>query len=143
MKTLKETKPALWDNLLESFLLDDNTTRIAKKHNISRSTVLKYKEDQDFKKELAKKRTETLIENTYRLQKCMYNAVYVVNDIMTNEDNSPQVRLNAAQTILSQAKGWTETVDIINHVNELEEENIQFKAVLDSLKGVIDERNSK
>jgi len=50
----------------------------------------------------------------------MLGSVSTMSAIMTNEANSPQVRLNAADTILRYALKLTDKVDILERVENLE-----------------------
>jgi hypothetical protein len=50
-------------------------------------------------------------------------AVKVQREIMDNEDNPPQIRLNAANEILRIGLSITEKVNILSMLQELEGEN--------------------
>lgn len=69
----------------------------------SESAIYKRLKDREFKEELRERRTLLLEEAMNVLQGRMLEAVEIIADIMSNEEASPQTRLNAAESIIRNA----------------------------------------
>lgn len=93
---------------------------IAEQLGISRTTVTNYYADSNFRQKLENMQMEVLQEATRKLQSSMTDAAGVVAGIVNDPDLSAQIRINAAQLIMSQAKSWTEATDILRRLEALE-----------------------
>lgn len=73
-----------------------------------------------FKEKLNEEKRRILERAAIAAQRRMSEAVDVMAEIMTNADNAPQVRLNAADALLRNAARLTEQSDILERVAALE-----------------------
>lgn len=73
-----------------------------------------------FKAKLADAKRRVLESATVAAQGRLGEAVATMADIMGNAENSPQVRLNAADALLRNSLKLTEQTDILERVGQLE-----------------------
>jgi ACT domain-containing protein len=109
----------------EAFLvaLMENPTisKAIEQAGISKSTGYKYLGDDDFQKELLKRKSEAMSEAVTYLQGKLSRCGEVLMDIVEDTEISPQVRINAINSVFSNTKLMTESVDILLRIAELEE----------------------
>ena len=115
--------------LILSALLKNYTYAAASKEcGVSIATIQRAVADPDFKRELEERRKQILDNTCMMLQTQLPKAVQVTSGIMTDEDNSPQVRLNASDMIMRNAMRMTELCSVNDVVdgmkNRFEEMNI-------------------
>lgn len=88
---------------------------------ISTETLYKRMKKDTFKIRYRKAKDALISDAIGYLQTSMKEAIDTVNDIMRDTENAPQVRINAADTILRYAIKLTETVEIVTRIEALEE----------------------
>lgn len=102
-------------------LITKQSVREASKHcGLSETQIYERMKNPDFNKLYQQARRDFLSGCIVNLQGQMLGSVSTMSAIMTNEANSPQVRLNAADTILRYALKLTDKVDILERVENLE-----------------------
>ncbi len=90
--------------------------------NISESTINKRKKDPCFKAlfdEVLKKQYRATTE---ALESNIVKAVDTINEIMTDRNVSPQIRLNACETMLRNALKYSERTDVLERLEEIEKQ---------------------
>lgn len=87
---------------------------------VSHTTVYKRLSDKDFKAEYDRRRTTALNEACNTLQATLTKAVDTIREIMENTDTAPQIRLNASALLLQNCLKYTEQVNILSRLDELE-----------------------
>lgn len=87
---------------------------------VSHTTVYNRLSDKDFKAEYDRRRTIALNEACHTLQATLTKAVDTIREIMENKDTAPQVRLNASAILLQNCLKYTEQVNILSRLDELE-----------------------
>lgn len=89
---------------------------------VSRTAIYKRLSNADFKSEYDRRRAGVLSEACNALQSTLTEATRTIREIMTNEENAPQIRLNAAALILQNCLKYVEQIDIISRLEKLEEQ---------------------
>lgn len=87
---------------------------------VSHTTVYKRLSDKDFKAEYDRRRTMALNKACNTLQATLTKAVDTIREIMENTDTAPQIRLNASALLLQNCLKYTEQVNILSRLDELE-----------------------
>lgn len=111
----------LTDESIVSALMETATiSAAAKRLCVSRSTVSKRMQDPDIQKLWREARTAALEASTAALQGATGQAVETARQTLTDPETSTQVRLNAAQLVLSNALRFTEQTDVLRRLDALE-----------------------
>lgn len=99
------------------------STRIEAADNLGISTETLYKrmKKDTFKVKYQKAKDDLISDAIGYLQATMKEAIDTVAEVMRDTDNAPQVRINAADTIMRYAIKLTETVEIVERIEALEE----------------------
>lgn len=84
------------------------------------STVYARLKDPDFKKKYDELRLDLLERNTAKIQMQLGSAIDVMAEVMLDGENSPQVRLNAADALIRNNLKLTEQADILRRLEALE-----------------------
>jgi hypothetical protein len=84
-------------------------------------TIIDRKRSDSFKRIYNAAKLDALHAATARLQAQTLNAVSTVVDIMQSADAAAQIRLNAAQMILQYAVRLTDSVDVLERLQALED----------------------
>jgi len=109
------------DEAVIAALITQQSVREASKAcGLSETQIYERMKNPDFNKLYQQARRDFLSGCIVNLQGQMLGSVSTMSAIMTNEANSPQVRLNAADTILRYALKLTDKVDILERVENLE-----------------------
>lgn len=126
------SKPKYYDSepVIDAFLTYTKVSEIAKATKLNINTVYKYKRDPVFQKILTDRRLEIMDNAVSRMQTATDKAVEELIKIITKEDVSDQIRLNAINSLLSNCKDWTHTIDVIKHMAETEERLQQVIALI-------------
>lgn len=89
---------------------------------ISKMTIYKRLRNPDFKKKYDDSCMDTVMEVKTAIQAKMLGAVAVMSELMDDQTNKAQVRLNAADAVLRHGLKLTEQVDIMEQIAELKGE---------------------
>ena len=108
------------EQILSALLSCGNTRDASIAAGVSHTTVYKRLSDKDFKAEYDRRRTMALEEACNALQAALTKAVDTIREIMENSDNAPQIRLNASALLLQNCLKYTEQVNILSRLDELE-----------------------
>lgn len=108
------------ERIIAALLSCGNIPEAAQKANVSRQIIYNRLQDEKFKAEYDHRRTIVLNEACDALQSTLTNAVKTIRDIMTDGENAPQIRLNAAALILQSSLRYVEQIDIISRIEKLE-----------------------
>ncbi len=98
--------------ILSALLKNYTLTGAAKESGVSISTIKRAVADPDFKRELDERRKALLDNTCMMLQTQLPHAVKITSDIMADDDNSPQIRLNASDMIMRNAMRMTELCSV-------------------------------
>lgn len=106
--------------LLAEMLKGKSKTECAKTVGISRNTVYKYLEDEEFMTELQKRKNEMLSEVCMQMESAYSDATKELIKII-NSNYSPQVKINAINSLFLNSKPLIDQVDILTRLQELEQ----------------------
>jgi len=107
------------DKFLKALLEVGSIDEACKKASINRTTGYKYLKDQSFMDEYRKIRRDAMQQVTARLQKVSEQAVAVLQEIMLDEENSANARVQAAKNVLDVAYRSLELDDIQHELSEI------------------------
>ncbi len=111
-------------DLIIAGLLANTTVRATSQAiGVAESTIYRYLNDEQFKKEYESKRRDMLVDNCHKLQANMGKAINELVEIIDSKDTAPQIRLNAIDTLLRHTYKQTEIVDILTRLEALENMN--------------------
>lgn len=108
------------ERIIAALLSCGSVSEAAKETGVSRQIIYNRLQDEHFKAEYDHRRTIVLNEACNALQSTLTEAVRTIRDIMTDEENAPQIRLNAAALILQNSLKYVEQIDIISRIEKLE-----------------------
>lgn len=106
---------------LKAMLEESTITKAAEKAGISRKTADNYLNNQDFQRELNKKKTECINDTVRFLQGKLSFCNETLIAIIENPETSQQVKINAINTIYTNCKSLMETSEVITRLEQLEE----------------------
>ena len=109
------------ETVLASFLKHDKIVDIMADTGLSRSTIQRYREDPEFQKLLTERKTEYVKAAVNKMQAFLVEGVEILQNIIRDNNTSPQTRINAVQIMFSQCRSWTETTDILERLKMLED----------------------
>ena len=105
---------------LVALLTQPTKEKAAAAAGITSKTLRGYLDDPEFQTEYRKVFTELVEDATRKVQQTLDPAVAVLREIMEDRDETGQVRVTAARSVLEYGLKMTETTDILARVNELE-----------------------
>ena len=109
------------DELILAALISNPTTRAAAAAcGIAERQIYERLQNEEFKAKYTEARTRLLEGATTALQGQLSEAVQTVTEVMKDQKNGAQVRLNAAETIMRNSLKFTDQNDILNRLNALE-----------------------
>lgn len=110
------------DEIIISALLTTPTIKeAANVCGMSATQIYAHLRDPTFKRKYAKARLNILESNSAKLQHYISMAIDKIAEIIEDENNSPQVRLNACEAVIRNSMKLTEQVEILNRLEKLEE----------------------
>lgn len=112
------------ERIMAALLSCGSIAEAGQKAGVSRTMIYKRLSDDAFKAEYNARRAAVLDEACNALQSTLTEATQVIREIMANEENAPQIRLNAAALILQNCLKYVEQVNIISRLEKLEKQEI-------------------
>ena len=106
---------------IDAYLKTMNMTETCKSLKISRNTAYNYLKDDRVKAEISKRRTELIGNTTLFLQDNLKECSSILMDIIRDKNSSPQVKINAINSIFNNCNKLTETNDILTKLADIEE----------------------
>lgn len=87
---------------------------------VSETTIYNRFNDSDFVSRLEEEKSKIFQFATFRIQCLINRQIDILSDIANNTENSPQVRINASETLLRYSVRLTEQMDIKSRLDRLE-----------------------
>lgn len=106
---------------IDAYLSSKNLTETCKKLKITRSTAYRYLREDKVKAEIDKRRGELINDTTLYLQDSLQECSKQLMDIVKDPNTSPQVKINAINSIFNNCNKLTETNDILTKIASIEE----------------------
>jgi len=114
---LKNSKREL---LLSALLTNPTVKQAAASVGIPETTAFNWLRDPDFSAEYKQRKRQAVNEASDYLQSRISAATRTIDDLMSDENIPPQVRLNAAKTILDTAYRVVAQAEIVERIEVLE-----------------------
>ena len=103
-------------------LLEGGTTKEAyQKAGLPARTAYNYLKDEEFKKELQSRRGEVLRDSIHHLQMNLSTCTRVLMEIVTDAGTPASVKVQAINSVFSNYKNLTETIELRERIEKLEE----------------------
>ena len=103
-------------------LLEGGTTKEAyQKAGLPARTAYNYLKDEEFKKELQARRGEVLRDSIHHLQMNLSTCTRVLMEIVTDAGTPASVKVQAINSVFSNYKNLTETIELRERIEKLEE----------------------
>ena len=106
--------------LLAALLVNPTVREAAASVGIPETTSYNHLRDPDFAQEYKQRKRQVVSEASSYLQLKISAATQIIDDLMTDNEVPPQVRLNAAKTIIDTAYKVIEQAEIIERIEALE-----------------------
>lgn len=94
---------------------------ICKELNITRQTYYNWLKDDNVKDAINKMRVDTLQNTSIFLQDNLKTCSNKLMDIINSDNTTPQVKINAINSVFSNCYKLTEQVDILTRLDEIED----------------------
>ena len=105
---------------IELYFKEPDINTICKKLNITRPTYYNYLKDEDVKDAINKMRVDILQNTSIYLQDNLKTCSNKLMDIINDDKTSPQVKINAINSVFNNCHKLTEQVDILTRLDEIE-----------------------
>ena len=103
-------------------LLEGGTTKEAyQKAGLPARTAYNYLKDETFKKELQARRNEVLSDSIHHLQANLATCTRVLMEIVTDAGTPASVKVQAINSVFSNYKNLSETIELRERIEKLEE----------------------
>lgn len=108
------------ETVISAFLKYDKLADIAREIGVTPQTAAKYRDDPKLQEILSGRRLQFVKAAVAKMQGFMTDGVEILQNIIRDSETSPQTRVNAIQIMFNQCKIWTETTDILERLQALE-----------------------
>lgn len=108
------------EQIIVALLTSNTRLEAAEKLEISKDTLYKRMKNDVFKIDYRRAKDMIVADAVTMLQTRMNEAINTIADIMNDDHNAPQIRINAAEDILKYSIKLTETTELINRIEALE-----------------------
>lgn len=109
------------ETVISAFLKYDKLADIAQVIGVTPQTAAKYRDDPELQELLSERRMQYVKAAVAKMQGFMTEGVETLQSIIRDRKTSPQTRVNAIQIMFNQCKVWTETTDILERLQVLED----------------------
>lgn len=106
--------------VLAALVAYGSPTAAAKALGCSTQPIYTRLKDNAFKAEFDRRRSENMSAACGVLQAALLDAIETARNILNDAENAPQIRLNAASMVLSNALRYTEQHEILKRIEALE-----------------------
>lgn len=110
------------ENVIQALLMYNKNQDIADAIGTTIRTVQRYRKDPELQEILAERRVEYIKTATSKMQCSLNHAVDVLNKIIDDSETSPQTKVNAINILFNQCREWTQGVDVMERLKQLENE---------------------
>lgn len=117
---------------IDAYFKEQSINDVCKKLNITRATYYNYLNDDAVKEEISKNRYNLISSTTDYLQSSLNECCKVLMDIIKSDSTSPQIKINAINSIFSNCTKLTEQLDILDKIKTLEDK-ISYESALKEL----------
>ena len=107
-------------NFIDAYISEQDINKVCQKLDITRPTYYKYLNDDAIKQEITKIRIASLEETTRYMQNNLQECSKMLMDIVKSPNTSPQIKINAINSIFNNCNRLTEQVDILSKLEDVE-----------------------
>ncbi len=107
--------------VITAFATYRKTVDLMNATGLSRTTIGKYKKDGELMALADARRVEIVRESVDRMRNEMLKSVEALAEIRDDKEVNPQTRAYSANSLLTHAKDWITTVEILARVEALEQ----------------------
>ena len=108
------------ERVIGAFLNNFRMVDVMKETGLSKNTVYKIRNDPNFQMVIRERKDAILKTAVNKMQSYLTKDVEILQGIIEDPETSPQVKINAIQTIMSQLRDWTTTTDIMKRLEALQ-----------------------
>lgn len=94
---------------------------IQREAGISRSKYYKLKDDKDFMRAVTVRRKDIIAEAVMKMESYLSQDVETLQGIIESDETSPQVKINAINTLMSQLSQWKDNTELLERIQALED----------------------
>lgn len=109
------------ERVIGAFLNNFRMVDVIRETGLTKDTVYKIRKDPEFQKVLTERKDAIIKTAVNKMQSYLTKDVEILQKIIEDPKTSPQVKINAIQTLMSQLREWTTTADIITRLETLEQ----------------------
>lgn len=109
------------ETVISAFLKYDKLADIAREIGVTPQTAAKYRSDPGLQELLSERRMQYVKAAVTEMQGFMTEGVKILQNIIRDSKTSPQTKVNAIQVMFNQCKVWTESTDILERLEALED----------------------
>lgn len=106
--------------VITAFATYTRTVDLMKATGLSKSTIVKYKNDSHLRELAEERRLQVVKESVYKMQSELTKCVDTLVEIRDNTENNPQIRVYACNCIMNHCRDWTLSVDVMERIEALE-----------------------
>ena len=111
------------ETIMAALLTSATKAEAAAKAGISDRQLRRYLDKPEFRVEYQRRKTAMVEDATRQLQASLTGAIQALRDIAEDQRTADHARIQAARAILLYCVRYTETADILNRIEALEERN--------------------
>ena len=108
------------ERVIAAFLHSFRMVDVIRETGLSKKTCYKIRNDPKFQKVIRERKEAILKTAVNKMQSYLTKDVEILQGIIEDPETSPQVKINAIQTIMSQLRDWTTTTDIMKRLEALQ-----------------------
>lgn len=106
--------------VITAFATFTKTVDLMKATGLSKTTVVRYKQDSHLQELANERRLQIVKESVYKMQSELTKCVDTLVKIRDNEEINPQIRIYACNSIMNHCRDFTLSVDVMERVEALE-----------------------
>lgn len=108
------------ERVIGAFLNNYRMTDVIRETGLSKNTAYKIRNDPRFQKILQERKDAIIKTAVSRMQNYLLDDIEVLQNIISDPDTAPQIKVNAIQVKLNQLNSWIQTGEIIQRIERLE-----------------------
>lgn len=108
------------ERVIGAFLNNFRMVDVMKATGLSKNTVYRIRNDPEFQKVIRERKEAILKTAVNKMQSYLTKDVEILQEIIENPKTSPQVKINAITTLMTQLRDWTTTTDILKKLESLQ-----------------------
>ena len=116
----KKCKYAEDERVISAFLNNYRMVDIIRETGLSKKTCYRIRNDPEFQKVIRERKEAILKTAVNKMQSYLTKDVEILQGIIEDPDTSPQIKVNAIQTLMNQLRDWTTTTDIMKRLEALQ-----------------------